>query len=58
MPRFALASELHRLTPDQIILIDHIIADDGDWTCEQIAHYIAQWHTLEIVPHPDDWTRP
>jgi hypothetical protein len=58
MPRFALASELHRLSPGQLFHIDHIIIDDGTWTTEQIAHHIAQWHTCETVPHDDDWTRP
>jgi len=57
MPRFALLSDLPHLSPDAIAQIDHIIADDGDWTPEQIAHYIAQWQTCERIDHEDDWTR-
>lgn len=58
MPTFALASELHRLSPDAIDRVDHIIADDGDWTPEQIRHYIANWHGITVVePATDDWTR-
>lgn len=49
MTTFALASEYHRLTSAQRDQIDHIIADDGDWTADQIQSYINQWpvHTCE-----------
>lgn len=58
MPHIALASELHRLSPDQIARVDHIILDDGDWSPEQIAHYIAQWYGLCVVqPAIDDWSQ-
>lgn len=41
MTTFALASEYHRLTPAQRDQVDHIICDDGNWTLEQIAAYMA-----------------
>ena len=57
MPRFALASRLHLLSPDQIARLDHIICDDGDWTPEQIAAYISRWHSMCVLTDPtcDDW---
>ena len=57
MTTFALLSELHRLKPDQIALVDHIIADDGDWSEEQISHYINRWHGHNVLPDPEDWAR-
>lgn len=38
--RFALASELDRLSPAQHDLITDIIPDDGEWTEEQITNHI------------------
>ena len=60
MPTFALASELHRLSPDAIARIDHIIADDGDWTPEQIQFYIRLYTASYAATDPtcDDWTHP
>lgn len=59
MTRFALLSELHRLSPDAIARVDHIICDDGDWTPEQITHYINQWSGHNILTSDeDDWTKP
>lgn len=52
MTTFALLSELHRLTPDEIIRVDHIIADDGDWSEGEITHYINQWNGHNIL-HPE-----
>jgi len=58
---FALASELHRLKPDDIRRVDHIIADDGTWSPEDITAYIARWRShcilAEVEPAVDDWTR-
>jgi hypothetical protein len=55
---FALLSELHRLTPDQIAQVDHIICDDGDWSKEEIAAYIDRWRENCVIAEvmPDDWT--
>lgn len=52
MTTFALLSELHRLTPDQITCVDHIICDDGDWSNEQVSHYINTWRGHNIL-HPE-----
>lgn len=57
MTTFALLSELHRLSPDQISRIDHIISDDGDWDEGMISHYINQWRGHNILTSGEDWTR-
>lgn len=60
MTTFALLSELNRLKPDEIARIDHIIIDDGEWSNEQISHYINQWPAHNILTCEsieDDWTR-
>jgi hypothetical protein len=38
--RFALASEWDRLTPEQLAQVTDWIADDGEWSDQQIADYI------------------
>lgn len=57
MTSFALLSELHRLSPDAISRVDHIILDDGSLTPEQITNYINQWQGHSILHAMDDWTR-
>lgn len=59
MTTFALASELHRLTPAERKQVDHIIADDGEWPKEQVDAYLARWRSIDITHElqPDDWTR-
>lgn len=37
---FALASELHRLSPSQRDSVTDIIPDDGEWSESQIAEHI------------------
>lgn len=39
--RIALASELDRLTPAQRDSVTHILADDGEWSEEQISAAVA-----------------
>lgn len=39
----ALASEYPRLTPAQRASVTHIIADDGDWTQDQIDAHVAMF---------------
>lgn len=56
MTTYALASEYDRLTPAQQAQVDHILADDGDWTKEMIA--LAIQFPLERIDHEDDWTKP
>jgi hypothetical protein len=62
MTHFALASELHRLSPADRSRPDlHIICDDGDWTEAQITAYINQWSGHSILhdeSRPDDWSNP
>lgn len=59
MTRFALLSEIDRLTPEQMAKVDHIIADDGEWDQARITAYINQWsgHSILHEPPADDWTK-
>lgn len=56
MTTYALLSEYDRLTPAQQSQVDHIIADDGDWTQEMIA--LAIQFPLEDPNHEDNWSKP
>lgn len=58
MTVFALASEYSRLSPAEQDRVTHIIADDGDWTPEQISAYLQRWRDADIHYElsPDDWT--
>lgn len=50
MTAFALLSELHRLHHSQLDRDDlHIICDDGDWSEEQINHYINTWRGHNVL---------
>lgn len=50
MTTFVLLSEIHRLRPSQLDIPDlHIICDDGDWSQEQVSHYINQWRGHNIL---------
>ena len=60
MTAFVLLSDLPHITPADRARKDlHIILDDGDWSPEQVAHYINQWSatSAEITPASEDWTR-
>lgn len=56
MTTYALASEYDRLTPEQQSAVDHIIADDGEWTREMIA--LAIQFPLEDPNHEERWDKP
>jgi hypothetical protein len=60
MPIFALASELDLLSPTDRARTTHIIADDGEWSEDQIHLYISLWLGTcpDHNPLIDDWTRP
>lgn len=56
MTTYCLASEYDRLSPAQQAVVDCILADDGEWTHEMIAHAIQ--FPLEQIDHEDDWRKP
>lgn len=56
MTAYCLASEYDRLTPEQQAQVDHILADDGEWTREMIA--LAIQFPLERIDHEDRWDKP
>jgi hypothetical protein len=55
MTTYCLASEYDRLTPEQQAQVDHIIADDGEWTREMIS--LAIQFPLEDSNHDDRWDK-
>lgn len=59
MTTYCLASEYSRLTPEQQAQVDHILADDGEWTREMIALAIQfPLEDPELAYLQDDWTKP
>lgn len=58
MTTYCLASEYDRLTPEQQAQVDHILADDGEWTREMIALAIQfPLEDPELAYLQDDWTK-